>query len=216
MAEPRRSGEERFGPAETLVIGDLETLRVITDPLRLRILEAFARDPETPQPVKRIAATLGEGVTKLYYHVGLLEERGLLRATESRVVSGIIEKRYQPSARAFTVDRSVLGGAADPSVTDAIGAAMGAILDSVRDDLVEGMREGRIVPGPEVPVHQRATLSRTIGRLSPARAEDFIDRLRALVDELDSLEDDAIATQPFALTVAFHPTRPQAADEDAS
>lgn len=201
-----------FVPQAALVVDDLETLRVIADPLRLRIMEAFARDADTPQTVKRVAATLGEGATKLYYHVNLLEERGLLVVTESRVVSGIIEKRYQPVARAITVDRSVLMSGGDPAVTDAMGATIGAILTSTHDDLTDGLRSGRILAGPEAPVHRRAVIGKTLARLSPDRAAAFTERLQALIAEFDaeeSADPDVIA---YALLVACYPTTEQAAE----
>lgn len=206
----------RFVPQATLVVEDLDVLRVLADPLRLRIMEAFARDADTPQTVKRVAATLGEGATKLYYHVNLLEERGLLVVVESRVVSGIIEKRYQPVARAITVDRSVLMRDPDPSVTDAMGATVGAILTSAHDDVVDGLRSGRILTGAEAPAHRRAVIGKTLARLAPERAAAFSERLQALIAEFgeeESSDPDAIA---YSLLVACYPAGEQAAEESAS
>jgi hypothetical protein len=208
-------GGGAFVPPDQLVIGDLETLRVLADPLRMRIMEAFARDADLPQTVKRVAGTLGESITKLYYHVNLLEERGLLLMVESRVVSGIIEKRYQPVARSITVNRTVLGGSTDAGVTDALGAAIGALLDSLREDVVGGIREGRILTGPDVPAHQRAVIARTVGRLSPARAETFHERLGQLLMEFDRIDDVGPDAQPYAMSIAFYPSRRQAEEDEA-
>src|SRR5215831_18105857 len=47
--------------------------------------------------VKELAAALSEPQTKLYRHVKHLESAGLIRAVATRVVSGIIEQRYQAS-----------------------------------------------------------------------------------------------------------------------
>jgi len=69
-------------------------------------------------------------------------------------------------------------------------------------------------------VRNRAVMARTIGRLSPERAATFLERLRALHDELDALseidpgDDPDAEAQPYSLTVAFYPSRPQAAEED--
>lgn len=219
MTDARTGGDAGapapFTPQATLVVADLDTLRVLADPLRLRIMEAFARDADTPQTVKRVAATLGEGTTKLYYHVNLLEERGLLVVVESRVVSGIIEKRYQPVARAITVDRSVLMSGGDPAVTDAMGATIGAILTSTQDDVLDGLRAGRILPGPEAPIERRAVIGKSLARLSPERAEAFSRRLQDLMQEFDSDEavgPDAIA---YSLLIVCYPTGEQAGEEDA-
>ena len=69
-------------------------------------------------------------------------------------------------------------------------------------------------------MRNRAVMARTIGRLSPERAVAFLERLRALRDEFDALSesdpdgDPGADAQPYALTVAFYPSRPQAAEED--
>src|ERR687885_168224 len=90
------------------VIRDLETVRLISDPLRLQILEALRKEPRT---VKQVAAQLDVPATNLYYHVRLLEQRGLIRVTDTRIVSGIIEKRYQTVAYRLSIDRRLLEGA---------------------------------------------------------------------------------------------------------
>ncbi len=218
-ADPRSSASSEpstpFTPQPLLVIDDLEVLRVLADPLRLRIMEAFARDADTPQTVKRVAATLGEGATKLYYHVNLLEERGLLVVAESRVVSGIIEKRYQPVARSIQVDRSVLMSTGGAAATDAMGATIGAILGSAHDDVLDGLRNGRILAGSEAPIGRRAVIGKTVARLAPARAEAFSRRLQDLMQEFDAPEDGDPEAVGYALLVAFYPAG-EAATEDAS
>jgi len=52
-------------PDDELVIGDLETLHIISDPLRLRLLECII---DQPKAIKQIAAELGIDQIKLYYH----------------------------------------------------------------------------------------------------------------------------------------------------
>ena len=80
--------------ADAMKITDLESLKVLADPLRLSILEYLMK----PSTVKRIAEKLGKPPTKLYYHFNLLEQHGLIQLVDTRVVSGIIEKHYQATA----------------------------------------------------------------------------------------------------------------------
>lgn len=75
---------------DEMMIEDAETLRVLADPLRLRIRELMVR----PCTVKQVAAVLGIAPTKLYYHINLLEKHKLIVVVAARVVSGIIEKQY--------------------------------------------------------------------------------------------------------------------------
>src|SRR5215208_994364 len=92
-------------PASVHTITSLEALKVFSDPLRQQIIEALLDGAKT---VKQVAAELDLAPTKLYYHVNLLEEHGLIQVTETRIVSGIIEKHYMASAREYLIERSLL------------------------------------------------------------------------------------------------------------
>src|SRR6266699_2543948 len=108
--------DEEFEPAQEMVISNFDTLKVAADPVRLRIMEVLIDNPLT---VKQVARKLESAPTKLYYHVNLLEEHGLITVTGSRIVSGIIEKQYRASASSLRVDRSLLtldGGKPDGSM----------------------------------------------------------------------------------------------------
>jgi DNA-binding transcriptional ArsR family regulator len=82
------------------VIDDLATLKLLSDPLRLRLLEELGAQPTT---VKVLAKALNLKPNRLYYHVNLLEEHGLIRVTDTRIVSGIVEKTYGLVAKHFAV-----------------------------------------------------------------------------------------------------------------
>ena len=91
------SGEdvEPFEPLAERVISDVETLKALSDPVRLRILETMVTAADEAWTVKRLAKALGSGTTKLYHHIDILEERDLIRVAGTRVVSGIIETSYR-------------------------------------------------------------------------------------------------------------------------
>src|SRR5918995_7385708 len=89
------------------VIDDLDTLRLLTQPVRLKIVEAL-RSATGPLSVKELAAELGTTQTKLYYHVNLLEGADLIRVAATRLVSGIVEKRYVAASYRIGVDRALL------------------------------------------------------------------------------------------------------------
>jgi DNA-binding transcriptional ArsR family regulator len=78
-------------PRAEMVIGDVEQLKAISDPLRLRIIELMGEAPVRAWTAKELAERLGTKQTKLYHHLALLEERGFIRVAETRVVSGILE-----------------------------------------------------------------------------------------------------------------------------
>ncbi|MEZ5427264.1 MAG: helix-turn-helix domain-containing protein [Pyrinomonadaceae bacterium] len=82
-----------------------DQLKAIADPLRRRLLEAFAREPQT---TKQVAAVIDEKPTKLYHHVDLLEKAGLLKLVETRQNRGTIEKYYQAVAGKFVVRKELV------------------------------------------------------------------------------------------------------------
>src|SRR6476646_2888850 len=84
-------GEQVDQPVAERVISDVETLKALSDPVRLRILETMVTAADEAWTVKRLAKALGTNTTKLYHHINILEERDLIRVAGTRVVSGIIE-----------------------------------------------------------------------------------------------------------------------------
>lgn len=86
------------------VIDDLATLRLLSDPLRLRLIEELGAQPTT---VKVLAKAMAMKPNRLYYHVNLLEEHGLVRVTDTRIVSGIVERTYGLVAKHFAVSEDL-------------------------------------------------------------------------------------------------------------
>lgn len=63
---------------ENFIIKDIEQIRLLSDPFKLQLIQAFAEGDKT---TKQVAADLGESVTKLYRHVDALHGAGLLVIT---------------------------------------------------------------------------------------------------------------------------------------
>ncbi|MGI8485374.1 MAG: ArsR/SmtB family transcription factor [Thermomicrobiales bacterium] len=121
------------------VIDDPETLRLIADPLRLRVLELLRQEPRT---VTELADLLDVQRTKLYYHVKLLEAHDLIVVDETRLVSGITEKRYRVTAYRLSVDKTMLGS---PDSGDApLDVYLSMVLDEVATEIRRSVRSGLI------------------------------------------------------------------------
>ncbi|NDJ59781.1 MAG: winged helix-turn-helix transcriptional regulator [Chloroflexi bacterium] len=196
-----------FEPAEQFVITTLETLKVFSDPLRQQILESLLDGAKT---VKQIAAELDLAPTKLYYHINLLDEHQLIRVTETRIISGIIEKHYRATARNFDIRRSLLiPGQRDAD--DHLDEALNAILEPVRQDIHRGVAHGLIDMADDAPKHHKILLRRAFTRLSPAQAEQFFDRLEALIREFEALKGgtDSPGVEQYRLLVGLYPTKAQ-------
>ncbi len=193
-------------PAPLHTITSLEALKVFSDPLRQQVIEALLDGQKT---VKQVAADLDLAPTKLYYHVNLLEEHGLIRVTETRIVSGIIEKHYVSAAREFAIERGLL----TPGQTagaEGLKIAFDAMIEPIRSDLSRSYAQGLIDNSEDAPQHQRFRMWRATSRLSPDQAEAFYARLMALIDEFNAGKDhdpDA-EKQAYNLLLTIYPTVP--------
>lgn len=190
--------QKDFTPAPEYIITDLETVKVLTDPLRLRILENM----HEPTTVKAIAAILDKPATKLYYHVNLMEKHGLIVLVDTRVVSGIIEKHYQVAAHYFRIHHSLLSPQ-QPEVRGVITDAVSNVMGGVREDLITSVHEGVVVlpdkgetpddqPQAEHVPDPREMLFYSFGfQLTEEQATQLNQRFRQLIQEFGKMSDEA-------------------------
>jgi DNA-binding transcriptional ArsR family regulator len=199
--QPEPTGS--FEPAPQFTITSLETLKVFSDPLRQQIIEALLDGAKT---VKQIASELDIAPTKLYYHVNLLEEHKLIQVTDTRIVSGIIEKHYQASARRFSIERSLL---TPGEVNGVVDAALDAMLDPIRAEIHRGLNSGLIDNSDDAPLTRKLKIWREPSRLSLDQAEAFYNRLEALVQEfgMHLHEPENADCQPYTLIISIYPTQ---------
>ncbi len=189
----------RQHPPTEMTITSVEQLKVIGDPLRIRLIEVMAQDPERGWTAKELAEQLDAKQTKLYHHLGMLDEHGFIRVSETRMVSGIQEKRYQATAHGFHVDRALLAGG---GAEDAVGAAITSMFDKARSEIMEGLRNGVLSFDPDDPRRQRMGVWGTHARLSPAS----VKRVMRLVQKLADIDTDEDADgDEYGLLVGFYP-----------
>src|SRR5688500_15787848 len=168
-AEPRTDAFD-----EQMVLEDLDAVRVIADPLRLRML---FETTFTGRTVKELAATLGVPQTRLYYHVKLLQRHNLLSVVERRMVSGIEERRYRSSAGGFTISPSLLG--------EAVGAGLlKAALDLTGAELGLALSRETTEPGQPDSTVPMLTFNRMW--LSPEDVGPMIRELGELIERYDA------------------------------
>ena len=205
-----------FRPADVRLIGDVESLRAISDPTRLRILETMVQRQDPPWSVKELAAEIGVPQTRLYHHVEQLLERDLIRPVERRIVSGIIETRYRVAALSFQLDRNLLAGDSEAG-QQALHDTLVAVFDTARGEVEQAIREGVIDPSAGASDERRVVLSRGLARLSPERAAELRERLKALEEEFGN--DAYPEGQSYGLVFALYPMpRPsgEAATDDGT
>lgn len=169
-----------IAPGDLHVIDNVETLKVVADPLRLRMLALLRRSPAT---AKELAGGLGVPLKKLYYHLALLEEHQLIRVRDTRIVSGIIEKQYEASAYRITVDRALF----NPEPHEALGVEvfLSFVLDHARSEILKSIAAGLIAPTAPSPADHEGglNLGRFWMRLTPAQLAEYEQRSKALFNE---------------------------------
>jgi DNA-binding transcriptional ArsR family regulator len=189
-------------PSHVFVIHDLETLKAVSDPLRLRLFGLLQGEART---VKVLAKELGVAPTRLYYHINQLEELGLVRVAETNLVGGIIEKQYQAAVARITVDRGLLTPGAAP-VDGVLETMLSAILDGVREAVRGSVRAGLIDPTLETPEERGLLLGRKWLRLSPEDAVSLYHALIALLSEYAERSTEATADAlPYEIVVGLYP-----------
>ena len=213
-----------FRPIESFLITDIETLKVITNPVRTQILVSL----KSPQTVKQVAEKLDLPPSKLYYHVNLLEKHGLIAVVETRVVSNIIEKVYCATAVNYEVDPALLS-LSEGEAKESANSLIISVLDQTREEFLRALqvRALELAKGKELS-SRRAALSRALCVIPESRVTEFQERIEALLQDFQAAEvgEDVPdkGLQTYAMTVAFYPhfpssTSPQgeaSSQEDAS
>jgi len=207
---------EDFSPAEFHIVEDLETLRVLADPLRNQI---YALLIPASANVRQIADRLGVAPSRLYYHINLLEKHGLIHVVETRMVANMVEKVYRAAAYKIDLAPDLLhfdSGSNREAMTEILTSS----IDATREDLLRSVnaRMFDVEQGGAPERKRNVMVSRTTARIPDQYADAFRERLIALVEEF--IGQDAPARQPaegdqnYALLVAFYPSFYYAGPED--
>lgn len=85
-------------------IKDIESLKIISDSLRINILLSLKDGPMSGQDV---AKAIDINRSKVHYHLNELESHGFIEVVKTEVKNGIIQKFYLPVAKAFIPDISI-------------------------------------------------------------------------------------------------------------
>ncbi len=198
---------------EEFVVDDLEVLKAIAHNTRLDILQSLKH----PKTVKEIAQRLDIAATKLYYHVNLMEKHGLIQVVETNIVSGIIEKKYQVTARNYRLQDGLLTEGADHSAE--IDLMLGAIFSTTRSEIKRSIKAKQMGLTKE---DKRGLLWHSGVQLTPAQFTEFHEQFEKLLREMEAQSkqnkgnDQNIDANHFGITVAFYPIYRPNEDEDES
>jgi DNA-binding transcriptional ArsR family regulator len=119
--------------------------KALADPLRIRLLEWLF---EAPRSARQLADCAGLPADRLYYHLGQLEQAGLIEVAEYRPLArGKVERVYAPA------QTEPPGDDADPEETAAFQRSM---LEATAMDITAACRAKRAGRRREVDLHRGA------------------------------------------------------------
>ncbi len=211
MTEPTTTPPPTDFP-EVFTITKIETLKAVSTPFRQNLMRLMA---ESPRTVKDMARELEMPPSRLYYHINQLLEHGIIRVVKTQIVSGIVEKHYQLSARAFRVDRSLLAPGSDLEKAS-LEAVLASTLDVTEKEIRRGVDAGVIDMRKKAPQPGATFIGHALITLSPEQYSDFLQRLFDLYLEFEKMSTAPTAdeVQLAGLLVAIYPTVPPAAPAD--
>jgi DNA-binding transcriptional ArsR family regulator len=119
--------------------------KALADPLRIRLLEWLF---EAPRSARQLADYAGLPADRLYYHLGQLEQAGLIEVAEYRPLArGKVERVYAPA------ETEPPGDDADPEET---AAFLGSMLQATAMDITAAYQARRAGRRREVDLHRSA------------------------------------------------------------
>jgi DNA-binding transcriptional ArsR family regulator len=184
-----------------LMITDLETLKVVSDPLRLKIFQTVSEynHDGTLCSVKQIADALDIPQTKLYYHIKQLESQDLLLVGETRIVSGIVEKLYQVSAYKIMV-------ANDLFLSDAGKQAIFPLYSEMINHVTAEIQS--LLEKPDEKEDEKGiAISRHSLRLPLDKVQRYSQKIETLLQEIETEVEHLPRenTRPYTFFSVFYP-----------
>jgi predicted ArsR family transcriptional regulator len=188
---------------DTVMLKDLEQIKVFAHPLRARLVEVFADKPRT---AKQAAEIIGQKPTKLYHHVEALERVGLIRLVKTQKKRGTLEKYYRTVAKRFSVDSSLFEMMKNGK--KAIGefrSMFTTMLENTMREINESISEKLICPEKK---EVEVSLARKHIRTTPANIKKMQERIHKLLDEFTAAEDKK-GDLEYRLMLVFYPLAKQ-------
>lgn len=174
---------------EVMIIEDLEQLRLLSDPLKLSLVQVFG---EAEGTVASAAEALDEPQTKLYRHVDALLSAGLIEITREAPKRGTIERWFRTVAKRFEVADGLLTG----NELGDENSAIRKLLRSTETELLKAMQDADEQFPP--------TFARFHARATPEQLEELQQRLLTWFDELETERTDLEGTVEIGAFVGLY------------
>lgn len=183
------------------VLKDLEQIRVLADPLRLKILEALARREMT---TKQVAQLLEEKPTRLYRHVNALARVKLIKLVRTQKKRGTLEKYYRAVAGDFAVDRDLFSALPREQAVAAFEDMINGVLRMTLAEIRHSLKSKAIKPGDK---GRSVTVLREEVRADQEQILELKAKLQTWVKQLHKAHRKQ-GELDYRLTLVFYPVQP--------
>ena len=165
---------------EVYKIQDLEQVRLLSDPLKLRLIQAFA---EAAKTTKQVSAELNESITKLYRHVDALHDAGLLEVVEEKQKRGTVERTFRAIAQRFEADHSLFNDEAGHEGQ----AAAREMLRVGQEEILNVLASASEDESEE----DKAIVLRIRGKASPEKIAELRETLQTWLESIPNVDDES-------------------------
>lgn len=187
---------------ESYKINDLEQIKALSHPLRMRIIETLAASE--PMTTKQVAETLGEKPTRLYHHVDKLAQAGLIRLTHTQQNRGTTEKYYEAIAKLYRAGPELFADDSPAARKHAIQPMIHTMFDNTTAELLRLVDEA----DPDDKLDDIGFLSYIEMNLEQEQIDTVQQKLKDILDYLESIEEpdsDSENLRKYRLTIAHYP-----------
>ena len=180
---------------DEVTLTEITQLEALANPTRMRVL----LEASQPTTVAAVADRLGMPKTRLYYHVNLLVEAGLLTQVDERKSGARIERIYRVAARNFRPGAGVWDQTSDRR--RAADLAAGVLFEPARAEtaaMIEQVFDG---------ARPLAKFGRMLVHLTEEEAAEIGGQLADLIDNIRRDDNRPTPeTTSYAFTYALAPT----------
>lgn len=170
----------------------LDQIKALSDHTRMRVMEAIGDGAS----VTEVAHKLDVPRTRLYHHIKVLEDKGLIQVRSTRKAGAIEEKVYETAAESFKIAPEI---ADEADASAGVEAILAIALDTTKADLHQSLVSGIAREGESY--REKVGIGRSLAKLSQERADELIAELRQLVDKYCEDEDEGADAYAFVWTV---------------
>lgn len=176
-------------------IKSLEQVKLLSEPLKLRLIQSFSESPKTP---KQVAIELNENLTKLYRHVDALFAAGLLEIVSEKQKRGTVERTFQSIAERFEADHSLFTKEQIEASEQAVKETLRAGEQEILESLLQAEHDNEDILQP------------TVARLRLCASNERLMELNKLLMEwVDAVQQEDQKSAPQAIEagalIAFYP-----------